>query len=47
VIPTPPEYVAASGVLAEASKASAEKGARLVDLIVARLAEAIREAFSL
>ena len=43
VIPTPPEHVPASGVLAEASKASPEKGARLVDLIVARLAAAIRE----
>ena len=43
VIPTPPEHVAASGVLAEASKASPEKGARLVDLIVERLAAAIRE----
>ena len=43
VIPTPPEHVPASGVLAEASKASPEKGARLVDLILARLTTALRE----
>jgi creatinine amidohydrolase len=43
VIPTPPEHVAASGVLAEASKASPEKGARLVELILARLTAALRE----
>lgn len=47
LIPTPPEHVAESGVLAEASKASAEKGTRLVDLIVERLDAAIREAFAL
>lgn len=47
VIPTPPEHIAESGVLAEASKASPEKGARLVELIVARLTAALREAFDL
>ena len=43
VIPTPPEHIAPSGVLAEASKASPEKGERLVELIVDRLADALRE----
>ncbi|MBS1893555.1 MAG: creatininase [Actinobacteria bacterium] len=47
VIPTPPEHIAPSGVLAEASKASPEKGERLADLIVERLTAAIREAFAL
>jgi creatinine amidohydrolase len=43
VIPTPPEHVAPSGVLAEASKASPEKGERLAALIVDRLASALRD----
>jgi creatinine amidohydrolase len=43
VIPTPPEHVAPSGVLAEASKASPEKGERLVGLILERLVGALRE----
>lgn len=43
LIPAPPEHIAASGVLAEASKATPEKGERLVELIVDRLADAIRE----
>lgn len=43
VIPTPPEHVAASGVLAEASKASPEKGERLAGLIIDRLAAALRD----
>jgi creatinine amidohydrolase len=43
VIPTPPEHVAPSGVLAEASKASPEKGERLAALIVDRLAAALRD----
>ena len=43
VIPTPPEHVAPSGVLAEASKASPEKGERLVSLIVDRLTAALRD----
>lgn len=43
VVPTPPEHVAPSGVLAEASKASPEKGRRLVELIVDRLEAALRE----
>ncbi|HEY0280580.1 MAG TPA: creatininase [Solirubrobacterales bacterium] len=47
VIPTPPEHVAPSGVLAEASKASREKGERLAALIVDRLAAALRETFGL
>jgi creatinine amidohydrolase len=47
VIPTPPEHVAASGVLAEASKASPEKGERLVGLILERLAAALREGLDL
>lgn len=44
VIPTPPEHIAPSGVLAEASKASPEKGARLAALIVERLEAALVEA---
>jgi creatinine amidohydrolase len=47
VIPTPPEHVAPSGVLAEASKATPEKGERLASLIADRLTAALREAFSL
>jgi creatinine amidohydrolase len=47
VIPTPPEHVPESGVLAEASKASVEKGERLAALIVEQLDAALREAFSL
>ena len=43
LIPTPPEHIAPSGVLAEASKASAEKGERLAGLIVERLAAALVE----
>ncbi len=43
VIPTPPEHVAPSGVLAEASKASPEKGERLASLIVDRLTAALRD----
>ncbi|HWI75341.1 MAG TPA: creatininase [Baekduia sp.] len=43
VIPTPPEHVAPSGVLAEASKASLEKGERLAAMIVERLTAALVE----
>lgn len=46
VIPTPPEHIAESGVLAEASKASREKGERLAELIVERLAAALHEALT-
>lgn len=42
--PTPPQHVAASGVLAEASRASVAKGERLAALIVDRLTAAISEA---
>jgi creatinine amidohydrolase len=43
VYPTPASHVAPSGVLAEASKASREKGERLVGLIVERLTGALVE----
>jgi creatinine amidohydrolase len=43
LIPPPAEHIAASGVLAEASKASLDKGERLVELIVERLTAALRE----
>ncbi|MGE4428258.1 MAG: creatininase [Solirubrobacteraceae bacterium] len=43
VFPTPPEHIASSGVLAEASRASREKGERLTALIVERLVTALRE----
>jgi creatinine amidohydrolase len=43
VIPTPPEHIAKSGVLAEATKASPEKGERLAALIVDRLESALRD----
>jgi len=43
LIPAPPEHVAPSGVLAEASKASPEKGERLTGLILDRLEAALRE----
>jgi creatinine amidohydrolase len=41
VIPTPPSHIAESGVLAEASRASLEKGERLLAMIVDRLSEAL------
>jgi creatinine amidohydrolase len=43
IIPTPTEHVAASGVLAEASRASAAKGERLTSMIVERLTGALVE----
>jgi creatinine amidohydrolase len=43
VMPTPPEHVADSGVLAEASRASAAKGERLAAMIVERLTGALIE----
>jgi creatinine amidohydrolase len=43
IIPTPPEHVAASGVLAEASRASTAKGERLAAMIVERLTGALVE----
>jgi creatinine amidohydrolase len=43
LVPAPAEHVAPSGVLAEASKASAAKGERLAGLIVDRLEGALRE----
>ena len=41
-IPTPPEHVAPSGVLAEASRSTPEKGERLAAEIVDRLEAALR-----
>jgi creatinine amidohydrolase len=46
VIPTPPEHIAASGVLAEATKASPEKGRRLAALLVSLLSAAMVEALA-
>jgi creatinine amidohydrolase len=43
LLPAPPSHVPASGVLARASKGSASKGARLADMLVERLAGALRD----
>jgi creatinine amidohydrolase len=42
VVPTPGSHIARSGVLAEATRASRAKGARLADLVVERLTEVLQ-----
>ena len=43
LLPAPPSHVPDSGVLARASKGSREKGERLVEMLVERLAGGLRD----